>query len=234
MVGAMLSKSLIQFSVDGWGCVPLLFDLRPNYGRGNDDNGDLFQKVLCTHCCTQCPQHCSRPLPTHASVRDFWTLTGKSESVSCGVTPPSSWVLVCTRFFMYPPRVCFPVLCKFWWLCGGVNADLLQEGLCHTQIYCHPNPCPCSSPLLTRTCAGSTQTQFCLGLCGVSGSWCTQGLFEPSEHLWQCLIVNTILPLLPSCWGFSFALGRGVSPQSSSSATQPPLQPHAAATISHK
>ena len=34
----MLSKSLIQFSVDGWGCVPsLLFDLRPNYGGGNED-----------------------------------------------------------------------------------------------------------------------------------------------------------------------------------------------------
>ena len=29
----MLSKSSIQFSVDGQGCVPsLLFDLRPNYG----------------------------------------------------------------------------------------------------------------------------------------------------------------------------------------------------------
>ena len=27
---SMLSKSLIQFSVDGWGCVPSLFDLRPN------------------------------------------------------------------------------------------------------------------------------------------------------------------------------------------------------------
>ena len=28
MGGAMLSKSLFQFSVDGWGCVPsLLFDL---------------------------------------------------------------------------------------------------------------------------------------------------------------------------------------------------------------
>ena len=37
--GAMLSKSLIQFSVDGQGCVPsLLFDLRPNYGGGNEDN----------------------------------------------------------------------------------------------------------------------------------------------------------------------------------------------------
>ena len=52
----MLSKSLIQFSVDGQGCVPsLLFDLRPNYGGGNEDNGDLLQKVLCTHCCIQCP-----------------------------------------------------------------------------------------------------------------------------------------------------------------------------------
>ena len=38
-------------------------------------------------------------------------------------------------------------------------------------------------------------------------------LFEPSEHLWQVwgLILNVILPLLPSCWGFSFALGHGVS-----------------------
>ena len=28
---AMFSKSLIQFFVDGWGCVPsLLFELRPN------------------------------------------------------------------------------------------------------------------------------------------------------------------------------------------------------------
>ena len=33
---AMLSKSLIQVSIDGWGCVPsLLFDLRQNYGEGN-------------------------------------------------------------------------------------------------------------------------------------------------------------------------------------------------------
>ena len=43
----MFSKSLIQFPVDGRGCVPsLLFDLRPNYGGGNEDNGDLFQKFL--------------------------------------------------------------------------------------------------------------------------------------------------------------------------------------------
>ena len=54
--GAIVSKSLIQFSVDGWGSVPsLLFDLRPNYAGGNEDNGDLHRKVQCTHFCTQCP-----------------------------------------------------------------------------------------------------------------------------------------------------------------------------------
>ena len=48
MGGAMLSKSLIQFSVDGQGCVPsLLFDLRPNYGEGNEYNGTP-SKVPCT------------------------------------------------------------------------------------------------------------------------------------------------------------------------------------------
>ena len=47
--GAMFSKSLIQFSVEGRGCVSsMLFDLRPNYGGGNEDNGDLLQKVPCT------------------------------------------------------------------------------------------------------------------------------------------------------------------------------------------
>ena len=43
---AMLSKSLIQFSLDGRDYAPsLLFDLRPNYGGDNEDNGDLLQKV---------------------------------------------------------------------------------------------------------------------------------------------------------------------------------------------
>ena len=38
-------------------------------------------------------------------------------------------------------------------------------------------------------------------------------LLEPSERLWRVwgLILNAILPILPSCWGFSFALGCGIS-----------------------
>ena len=107
----MLSKSLAQFSVAWRGCVlSLLFDLRPNYGGGKEDNGDLLQKVPCRHCYSQCPQPCSRPTPTHASSGYSWTLLGKSGSVSCGVTAPFSWVLVHMRFCLYPPRVYFPVL----------------------------------------------------------------------------------------------------------------------------
>ena len=51
------------------------------------------------------------------------------------------------------------------------------------------------------------QTQFCLRLCG--GLW----VLVHTKFLWWVwgLILNEILPLLPSCWGFSFALGCGVS-----------------------
>ena len=109
MGGAVLSKSLIQFSVDGWGFSPsLLFDLSPNYGGGNEDSGNLLQKVPCTHCCTECPQLCSRLPLTQTSTRGCWTLMGKSGSVSCGVTAAFSWVLVHTQFCLFPPRVCFP------------------------------------------------------------------------------------------------------------------------------
>ena len=167
----------------------------------------------------------SRPPQTHASARDSWSLTGKSGSVSCGVTAPLSWVLMCTRFCLCPPRVCFPSPVEVLVLYGGVNGDLPQESLSHTQVCCTQSPCSHSSPLLTCTSSGDTQTQFCLSLCGVSGFWYAQGMFELSEHLWRVwgLILNTISPLLPFCWGFS-ALGRGVSPHSCSSAAQPLLQ----------
>ena len=59
-------------------------------------------------CCCQSPCPRSRPPLTCASTGDTQTLKGKSGSVSCGVTAPFSWVLVHTRFCLYPPRVCFP------------------------------------------------------------------------------------------------------------------------------
>ena len=125
----MLSKSLIQFSVDGQGYVPsLLFDMRPNYGGGNEDNGDLLQKVPCTALLHPVPptlqQATAKPnlrrrlLDTH---RQVWV------SLLCGhcsfLLGPSA-----QGFCLCPLRVYFPVLCKFCQLYGGVNGDLLQEG----------------------------------------------------------------------------------------------------------
>ena len=76
----MLSKSLIQFSVNEWGCVPsLLFDLRPNYGGGNEDNGDLLQKVPA---CTATFSALS-PAASHHDPRLCWRLLD---------TPGQVWV----------------------------------------------------------------------------------------------------------------------------------------------
>ena len=88
MGGAMLSKSLIQYSVE-WGCVlSLLFDLRPNYGGGFEDNGNLLQRVPCMPCYTQCPHPCSRP-PRSSLLLE---------------TPRHSWACL-GQVCLCPPRV---------------------------------------------------------------------------------------------------------------------------------
>ena len=106
------------------------------------------------------------------------------------------------------------VLCKFWQLFGGVNGDLLQEGLYRTHVCCTQSPCFCGRPLLTHTSRAVTQTlKSRSGSVSVGSFDVHKVLFVPSKHLWRVwgLIVNMILPVLLSCWGFSFALGHGVS-----------------------
>ena len=113
-------------------------------------------------------QHATPPLlepPGHP-----WASLGQC-LVGSLLLSPGSW---CTRGFVCTPQKSFsPVLCKFWQSYAGVNGDLLQEVLCHIQVYFTQNLCPCGSPLLTCTYTGDTQTQLCLILCGVSGTWCT-------------------------------------------------------------
>ena len=198
----MLSKSLIQFSVDGWSCVPsLLFP----WGQTMKE----VMKVMVTsfkrfHACTatlSAPNPAAghhRRTPPVETPGHSWASLGQS-LVGSLLLSRGSW---CTEGFVCALQESVsPVLCKFWWLYGGDHGDLLQEGLCHTQVCCIQGPCPCGRPLLTRTSAGDTQTQFWLSLCvGVSRSCYAQGLFEPSEYLWWVwgVILNTILPLLPS------------------------------------
>ena len=157
-----------------------------------------------SHACTAI---LTAPNPTAGHQQPMPPLeTPEHSQASLGQSPmgsllpfTGSW---CTRFCLCPPRVYLPVLCKFWQLYGGVNGDLLQECLCHTQVCCTQSFCPCGRPLLTHTSTGDAQTHFCLSLCGVPGSWCTQGMFEPSERLWQ------IWGLIPG-WGRSPGEGNG-------------------------
>ena len=74
---------------------------------------------------------------------------------------PGSW---CTQGFVCTLQESVsPVLWKFWQLCGGVNGDLLQEGLCHTRVCCTQIPCPCGSPLLTCTSSSISVSVGSLG-----------------------------------------------------------------------
>ena len=148
------------------------------------------------HHCTQCPQPCNRPPPNHTSATNSWTA-------------PFSWVLVCKRF-----------VCSLQESVSQscVSSGSSMAGLMTTsskRAYAIPRsavPRALSLQQSTadRTSSRNTQTQLWLSLCGVSGSWCKQGLFEPSEDLWWAwgLILNVISALLLSCWG-SLALDVG-------------------------
>ena len=70
--GAMLSKSLIHFSVDGWGCVPsCCLTWGQSMGEVMKIMKTSFKKAPCTHCFTQCPWPWSGPPP---NPRLCWTL----------------------------------------------------------------------------------------------------------------------------------------------------------------
>ena len=99
-------------------------------------------------------------------------------------------------------------------LYGGANGDFLQEDLCHVPrlpglLQPEPlSPCGHCWPVCPQVKGRSGSVSV-----GSLGPGAYKVLFEPSKCLWQVwgLILNEIAPLLPSCWGFSFALGHGVS-----------------------
>ena len=182
----------------GRGCVPsLLFDLGPNYGGGNEDNGDLVQKVPCTHCYTQCPQPCNRPPSTHPSTGD----SGHSQA-SLGQSPVGS-LLLSPGSWCTPGSVCSlqesvsPVLCKFWRFYGGINGDLLQK--VPSMYCCTQYPQLCSRPPLTHASPGDSWTLTGKSgsvSCGITflspGSWCAQ--------YFVCALKESVSPVLCKLW----------------------------------
>ena len=105
----------------------------------------------------------------------------------------------------------------------GMKADLFQScGHCWVFQICWHIECSTFTASSFRiwnsstTSTRDTQIQVCLSLCGISGSWCTQGLFEPSEHL--NMGFNSKCNFAPfTIFLGLFAPGHGVSPQICSS-----------------
>ena len=175
----MLSKSLIQFSVEGQRCIlSLSFDLRPNCGGGNEDNGDLLQKVPCRHCYTQCPQPCCRRPPTTpllATTGHLWASLGQS-LVGSWYTQGS----VCAL-----QESVSPVLCKFWWLYGELMVTFSKGAYAIPRFTALRVPALATVHRLLIPPQETPKYSSVSVSGGISGSWCTQGMFEPSKHLWQ-------------------------------------------------
>ena len=172
------------------------------------------------------------PMPSLETPRHSQASLG--QSVGSVLLSSVYW---CTRFCLCPLRIYFPVLCKLWQLYDGVNGDLFQEGLCHTQGCCTQNPCTCgieqstADPYLHRRWSHTVLSQ------SLWGPWvvvCTRFVWA----LWASLArmgfdseceftpptISLGLLLCPLLWGISSRLlqcllyywrfsdlGRGVS-----------------------
>ena len=106
------------------------------------------------------------PLSTHASTRNYWTLIGKSGSVSCVVTASFSLLLVHARFCLCPPRVCFHSPVEVLWS----NPTGLQTPISWGFSVLLPDPQVGKSVVCPRTFL--TVQEFlwynCFAVCGSS------------------------------------------------------------------
>ena len=156
----MFSKSVIQFSVDGWSCVPsLLFTLGQTVVEVMKTMVTSFERSPACTATFNAPN----PAAGHHQPMPLLETPGHSQASLCQSLVGSllffsgSW---CTRFCLCPTRIYFPVLCKFWQFYGGVTGNLLQKGLCHIHVCYTQSPCPCSSPLPTCTSTGDYLGEF--------------------------------------------------------------------------
>ena len=211
-----------------------------NYGGGNEDNGDLLQKIPCMYCYTHCPQPWIRSPLTHASTAVFKrshactaTLTAPNpESGHHWPTPPlqslgHSWAIWVSLLWGHCSFLLGP--------CAQSSVCTLQESIfqfCVSPVisvvglmvtsskraYAIPMSAAPRAPVPAAVHCWLVHPQDTLKHSSVSLS---VGSLGPDVHKF-CLsplsisggIQNMNLPLLPSCWGFSFDFGHRVSPHS--------------------
>ena len=112
--------------------------------------------------------HC-QPTPHSETSGHWWASVGQSLLGSL-LLSPRSWYT--QGFTCALQESVSPVLCKIWQLYGGVNGDLPQEGLCHTQV-CVPRASVPEAVHCWPVPPQEILKQFWLSLCGI---------FSPRSH----------------------------------------------------
>ena len=206
MAGAMFNKSLVQFSIDGWSCVPsLLFTWGQTMVEVTKTMATSFKRSPAFTAALSAP----RPAAGHHQPTPLLETPGHSQA-SLGQPFVGSLLLSpgsrCTIFCLCPPRVYFPVLCKFWQLYFGINCDLLQQGLAIAKSAAPRAPVPVAVhcwPVAPKEMLKHSS----VSLCGFPGSWCAQSLFLvgigfDSKHEFTPP-TTWLLFLWPWVWGIS-------------------------------
>ena len=205
------------------------------------------------YCYGQCPRPCSRPPSTHTSAGDSWTLTGKSGSVSHGVTAPFSWVLVHASFCLCPSRVYFPSCVSSGSSIVGLMATSSRRAYATPRSAGPRVPAPAADlcwPIppqgTLKHSSGSVSVGPCVLVCTrfVRALWASlvgMGSDSKCEFAPPTILLGLLLwpwtsgissqPLqhctattpAPTVFPGHHWLGRGVSPQDHVSATQPLL-----------
>ena len=147
-----------------------------------------------------------RPTPLPETPRHSRASLGQSLVESLLPSPGSS----CAQSFVCALHMSVsPVLCKFWQFCGVSNGDLLQQGLCHTQVYCTQSPCPCISPLQETLKHSSVSVSV-----GSLGPGAHKVLFLPSKSLFPPSCVNSgTVGLMATSSKRAYAISRSAAPR---------------------
>ena len=152
--------------------------VRSNHSGGNEDNGEPLQR---SHARTA-TLNAANPAAGHHQPMPLMETSGRSQAslgqslVGSLLLLPGSW---CIRFYLCPLRVYFQSCVSSGSSMVGLMVTSSKRTYAISKCVGFQSPFPCGSPLLNCTPTGDTQIQFRFSLCGVPGSWCTQGLFEP-------------------------------------------------------
>ena len=123
--------------------------------------------------------HCW-PTPLPETYRHAWASLGQS-LVGSLLLSPASW---CTQALIVPSQSLFPQSCVS---SGGSMVGLMVTS--SKRAYAIPRSTASRAPAPSAVhCwpmpSQETPKHSSVSVCGVSGSWCAQGWFEPFEHLW--------------------------------------------------